>query len=112
AVETSRPIVEQRGHALLVNLPPEAVCLEADPARLAQVMSNLLTNAAKYTPPGGTIALGARIQDDELVLTVTDTGIGIPQDMLPHIFEMFMQVDKALGRATDGLGIGLTLARR
>jgi signal transduction histidine kinase len=112
AVETSRPIVEQRGHTLLVNLPADPVSLEADPARLAQVLSNLLTNAAKYTPPGGTIALGGRLDQDELVVTVTDTGIGIPQDMLPRIFEMFMQVDKALGRATDGLGIGLTLARR
>jgi signal transduction histidine kinase len=112
AVETSRPIVEQRGHQLIVDLPPYPVCLEADPARLAQVLSNLLTNAAKYTPPGGTIALGARLGDDDLIVTVTDTGIGIPQELLPQIFEMFMQVDKALGRATDGLGIGLTLARR
>jgi CheY-like chemotaxis protein len=112
AVETSRPIVEQRGHQLVVDVPTYPICLEADPARLAQVLSNLLTNAAKYTPPGGTIALGARLGDDDLIVTVTDTGIGIPPELLPQIFEMFMQVDKALGRATDGLGIGLTLARR
>ena len=112
AVETSRPIVEQRGHQLAVELPDAVVCLEADPARMAQVLSNLLTNAAKYTPPGGHIRLAARIDGDQLVVTVSDTGIGIPADMLPRVFEMFMQVDKALGRATDGLGIGLTLARR
>jgi signal transduction histidine kinase len=112
AVETSRPIVEQRRHQLTVDLPADPVCLEADPARLAQVLSNLLTNAAKYTPPGGAISLNARVVSPELILTVTDTGIGIPAEMLPRIFEMFMQVDKALGRATDGLGIGLTLARR
>ena len=112
AVETSRPIVEQRGHELTVDLPDEVVCLEADPARMAQVLSNLLTNAAKYTPPGGRIRLSAAMDGPQLVVSVSDTGIGIPADMLPRVFEMFMQVDKALGRATDGLGIGLTLARR
>lgn len=112
AVETSRPIVEQRGHQLTVDLPDDVVCLEADPARLAQVLSNLLTNAAKYTPPGGRIRLSAAMDGPQLVVSVSDTGIGIPADMLPRVFEMFMQVDKALGRATDGLGIGLTLARR
>ncbi len=112
AVETSRPIVEQRGHELTVSLPETMVCLEVDPARMAQVLSNLLTNAAKYTPPGGQILLDARTEAEQLVVTVSDSGIGIPADMLPRVFEMFMQVDKALGRATDGLGIGLTLARR
>ncbi len=112
AVETSRPIVEQRGHELTVSLPETMVCLEVDPARMAQVLSNLLTNAAKYTPPGGQIVLDARTEAEQLVVTVSDSGIGIPADMLPRVFEMFMQVDKALGRATDGLGIGLTLARR
>ncbi len=112
AVETSRPIVEQRGHELTVALPETMVCLEVDPARMAQVLSNLLTNAAKYTPPGGQIVLDARTEAEQLVVTVSDSGIGIPADMLPRVFEMFMQVDKALGRATDGLGIGLTLARR
>jgi CheY-like chemotaxis protein len=76
------------------------------------VLSNLLTNAAKYTPPGGRIRLSAAMDGPQLVVSVSDTGIGIPADMLPRVFEMFMQVDKALGRATDGLGIGLTLARR
>jgi CheY-like chemotaxis protein/two-component sensor histidine kinase len=112
AVETSRPIIEQRGHLLNVDLPPDSVWLEADPARLSQVVSNLLTNAAKYTPPGGRINVTAYLADTELVVCVSDTGIGISAEMLPRIFEMFMQVDKALGRATDGLGIGLTLARR
>ncbi len=112
AVETSQPIIEQRAHGLSVDLPAEAVWLEADPARLAQVLSNLLTNAAKYTPPAGRIAVTARLVDRDLAVTVSDTGIGISPEMLPRIFEMFMQVDKALGRATDGLGIGLTLARR
>jgi len=112
AVETSRPIIEQRGHQLTVDLPLESVCLEADPARLSQVVSNLLTNAAKYTPPGGRITVKARVAETELIVSVADTGIGISAEMLPRIFEMFMQVDKALGRATDGLGIGLTLARR
>jgi signal transduction histidine kinase len=112
AVETSRPIIEQRGHTLSVDVPNRPVWIEADPARLAQVLSNLLTNAAKYTAHGGRIGIETRVDDREVIIGITDNGIGIPADMLPRIFEMFMQVDRTRGRAGDGLGIGLTLARR
>ncbi|HJT77645.1 MAG TPA: ATP-binding protein, partial [Gemmataceae bacterium] len=112
AVETARPLIEAAGHALTVDLPAGPVPLEADPTRLAQVVANLLNNAAKYTDPGGRIALAAERQGGEAVVRVRDTGIGIPADQLPHIFEMFVQVDRSLERSQGGLGIGLTLVRR
>jgi signal transduction histidine kinase len=111
AVETSRPIIDQRHHTLLIDLPPEPIWLEADPARLAQVLSNLLTNAAKYTPPGGEIRLNAGLADGLVEIRVLDTGVGISPQMLPRIFDMFMQANRPR-LAADGLGIGLTLARR
>ena len=111
AVETARPAVEAAGHDLVVALPPEPVVLDADLTRLAQVFSNLLTNSAKYTPPGGRIRLAARRDGDEVVVSVEDTGIGIPADALPRIFDMFSQVDRSVERATGGLGIGLALVK-
>jgi PAS domain S-box-containing protein len=110
AVETSRLLIEQFGHTFSVTLTPTPVYLDADPVRLAQVFSNLLTNAAKYTQPGGRIFLTAEVHGAEAV--VRDTGLGIPADALSRIFEMFSQVDRNLERAQGGLGIGLTLVRR
>ena len=87
------------------------ILLDADPTRLAQVFSNLLNNAAKYGEAGGHIALSAELEGDQVVVRVTDTGIGIPADHLPRIFEIFAQVDTALERSQGGLGIGLSLAK-
>ncbi|MEA2563184.1 MAG: hypothetical protein QOH06_4688 [Acidobacteriota bacterium] len=111
ALEACRPLIEAGGHELTVSLPPEPITLDADPTRLAQVFSNLLNNAAKYTPRGGSIRLTAEQQGNEIVVKVRDTGIGIPADMLPRIFEMFTQVDRSLERSQGGLGIGLSLVR-
>jgi PAS domain S-box-containing protein len=111
AVETSRPLIEERRHHLTVTLPPEAIRLEADPVRLAQILANLLNNSAKYTEEGGQIWVTAQPEGEEAVIRVRDTGIGIPTAMLPHIFEMFTQVDPSLGRSQGGLGIGLTLVK-
>jgi PAS domain S-box-containing protein len=117
AVETSRPLIESARHQLAIALPPEPLTLEADPVRLAQVFANLLNNAAKYTEEGGQIWLAARVAGDgrgspaEVVVTVRDTGVGIAAEMLPRVFEMFTQVDRSLGRAQGGLGIGLALVR-
>ncbi len=112
AVETSRPLIEASGHQFTAVLPSTPVPLVADVARLAQVFSNLLNNAAKYTERGGHIRLTAERRGAEVVVTVRDSGVGIPADMLPRVFEMFTQVDRTLERAQGGLGIGLTLVRR
>ena len=112
AVETSRPLIEQARHTLAVALPPDPVYLDADLVRLAQVFSNLLNNSAKYTEPGGRIWLTAEVSGHEVAVRVRDTGLGIPADALPRIFEMFSQVDRNMERAQGGLGIGLTLVRR
>jgi signal transduction histidine kinase len=111
AVETSRPLLEARRHTLSVTLPPRPLRVQADPARLAQVLCNLLNNAAKYTEPGEQVWLTVGPEDDEAVLRVEDTGIGIPEEMLPRVFDLFTQVDSSQARAQGGLGIGLTLVR-
>jgi signal transduction histidine kinase/ActR/RegA family two-component response regulator len=112
AVETSRPLVEAHRHTLTVSLPDRPVRVEADAARLAQVLSNLLNNAAKYTEDGGRIELIAERVSEEAVLRVRDNGIGIAPEMLPRVFDMFMQVEGSTDRSQGGLGIGLTLVRR
>ena len=112
ALETSAPLVEAAGLELIVEEPPHPVLLHVDPVRLVQVIANLLNNAAKYTERGGRVVLSARVQDAEAVITVRDTGIGIPADMLARIFDMFVQVDTSLERSRHGLGIGLTLVKR
>ncbi|MGC1720722.1 MAG: CHASE3 domain-containing protein [Isosphaeraceae bacterium] len=112
AVETSRPLIEQSGHELEVTLPQEPIPLVADPTRMAQVFSNLLNNAAKYTERGGYIWLSAQCDDGCVTVRVRDSGVGIPTEMLPRIFEMFTQIDHSLERAQGGLGIGLTLVKR
>jgi len=111
AVETSRPLIAERGHELALELPPESLPLDADPTRLAQVISNLLNNAAKYTPRGGRIALTAAREDKSVTIRIKDSGIGIEPGMLPKIFDMFVQADNRIERSTGGLGIGLTLVR-
>ena len=111
AVETARPPIDEAGHELTVALPPAPVVLDADPVRLSQVFSNLLTNSAKYTPANGRIWLTAALDGRELVATVRDTGIGIPADALPSIFDMFSQVDRSVEKSTGGLGIGLALVK-
>jgi two-component system CheB/CheR fusion protein len=112
AVETVRPLIELQKHELSLSLPPEPVPLEADVTRLEQILTNLLNNAAKYTEPGGHIHLTAERDHAEVVLRVRDNGMGIPGQLLPHIFDMFTQADRSLDRAQGGLGIGLTLVRR
>ncbi|WPB57847.1 ATP-binding protein [Xylophilus sp. GOD-11R] len=111
ALETARPVIAARKHRLEVDLAAEAMLIDADPLRLAQALSNLLTNAAKYTDPGGTIRLAARHDGDVLELRVSDTGIGIAPASLDRIFAMFSQVEPALERSEGGLGIGLALVK-
>ena len=112
AVETSRPLIDSFGHELIVDLPLHPITVDADLIRLAQVFSNLLNNAAKYSEQGGRIHLSVARQGSDVVASVKDTGIGISRDQLPHIFEMFSQVDRSLEKAHGGLGIGLTLVKR
>jgi PAS domain S-box-containing protein len=111
AVETSRPLIEAGRHDLSVALPPEPIHLDADPVRLAQVFSNLLTNAAKYTEEGGRITLTAQRQGPEVIVVVKDNGIGIAPEMLAHVFEIFAQGNRAVVRSQGGLGIGLSLVK-
>jgi PAS domain S-box-containing protein len=111
AVETVRPLLDSRRHELTVSLPVESVWLEADPARLTQVLGNLLTNAAKYTEPGGHVWLTVARDGPAATIRVKDTGIGILPEMLPRVFELFVQADRSLDRAQGGLGIGLTLVK-
>lgn len=112
AVDTSQPLIDDKGHALQIDLPEQPLMIEADMTRLTQVVSNLLNNAAKYTPPGGRITVSARLVDGMACLSVSDTGIGIPAGMLPHVFELFTQVDRTFDRSQGGLGIGLALVRQ
>jgi CheY-like chemotaxis protein/two-component sensor histidine kinase len=112
AVDSSRPLIEQYGHTLTVSLPSRPVYVDGDAVRLSQVFQNLLNNAAKYTEGGGRISLTAERQDDGVVVRVKDTGVGVPRDTLPRLFEMFYQVDRSLERAQSGLGVGLALVRR
>ena len=112
AIETSKPLIDAAGHGLTVDLPLLPVPVDVDPVRISQVVSNLLSNAAKYTPHGGRIVLTARIEGDEAVVTVRDNGVGIAADMLAAVFEMFTQVARSIERANGGLGIGLSLVRR
>jgi signal transduction histidine kinase/ActR/RegA family two-component response regulator len=112
AVEASRPIIEQAGHELTMEGPSGLILVDADVTRLAQVFSNLLNNAAKYTPPGGRIRLTIWSEENEAVVSVRDNGIGIPADMLPKVFDIFTQVDRHLDRSQGGLGIGLSIVKR
>jgi signal transduction histidine kinase len=112
ALEVCRPAIEAAGHRVQVMLPEHALRIEGDRTRLVQVLCNLLSNATKYTISGGQILLDARAEGSDVVISVTDNGIGIPQAMLARVFDMFTQVDRSLERAQGGLGIGLTLVKR
>lgn len=111
AVETVQPLVDTQGHQLSLGISSESLLLDGDPVRLAQVVGNLLTNAAKYTEANGRIRLTAEREGNEAVLRIRDDGIGIAPNMLPRIFELFVQVDHASTKAQGGLGIGLTLVK-
>jgi PAS domain S-box-containing protein len=111
AIETARPILDAKHHTLSLDLPKQAVRLEADAIRLSQVFSNLLINAAKYTDSGGHIQVRATHEGREVVVAIRDNGIGISAEMIPRLFTMFSQADAALDRAEGGLGIGLSLVR-
>jgi signal transduction histidine kinase len=109
ARETVAPLVDRMGHELIVDLPAEPILLDGDSTRLAQVIANLLNNAAKYTDPGGRIELIVRARDHEMVLSVRDNGLGLPAGSVPRIFEMFTQVDRGDEHPASGMGIGLWL---
>jgi PAS domain S-box-containing protein len=111
AAEAVRPLVEERKHDLLLSFTSRELKIEADPTRLEQILVNLLTNAAKYTPSGGRIELHTGIQGTEAVFRVRDNGVGIPPEQLPQMFELFAQGSRSLARSEGGLGIGLTLVR-
>lgn len=111
ALETSKPHLDDAQHRVEVVIANEPIVVDVDPVRLSQVVTNLLNNAAKYTPSQGLIQVSARREGDVAVVLVRDEGLGIPPDMLPKVFEIFTQVDHTLGRAQGGLGIGLALAR-
>ncbi|MGE5301983.1 MAG: PAS domain-containing protein [Alphaproteobacteria bacterium] len=112
AVEDSRPFIDQHGHELTLAFPEKAIYLNADSVRLAQVFTNLLDNAAKYTHRQGHLALSVRLEGSTVVVRVTDDGIGIAPEKLPHLFDMFYQADRSYEQSQGGLGIGLTLVRR
>ena len=111
AIESAHPQMEARGHQLSVRLPTEPLVITGDPRRLTQILVNLLTNAAKYTPDGGTITISATADGELLRVEVVDSGIGISPDLLPHVFELFAQGRQDLERPKGGLGIGLFLVR-
>ena len=111
ALEASRPLIDAASHSLTIEWPTEAVWLDADPTRMTQIFSNLLTNSAKYMRPGGQIKFSAHLQGDSVVVSVLDTGLGIPADMLGSVFNMFTQINRTLDRAQGGLGIGLSLVK-
>jgi signal transduction histidine kinase len=111
AVEASRPALDAAKHTFSITMPEEPIEIVVDPVRIAQVLSNLLNNAAKYTEPGGHVALSVAREDGEVVFRVRDDGIGIAPEMLPKVFDLFVQADGATARSHGGLGIGLTLVR-
>lgn len=111
ALEMVSPLLEQRAHELVLNVERIGLRVNGDPARLTQVVTNLLTNACKYTSPGGRIYVGATVEGDQIVLRVQDNGIGMPAEVLPHVFELFVQGRQSIDRARGGLGLGLSIAK-
>lgn len=111
AIEASRPLIDRAQHTLTVNIPQEPIFVNGDAIRLTQIFSNLLNNAAKYTKEGGEITLRAVSQDGNVKISITDNGLGIRQDLLPKVFDLFTQIDRSLERSQGGLGIGLALVK-
>ena len=111
AVEAARPLIDAAGHVLTVRLPRDPAPLFVDPTRFEQVLVNLLNNAAKYTEPGGRISLTATQDGEQMTVVVADSGVGIPPELLPHVFDLFVQGKRSLARSQGGLGIGLTLVK-
>jgi CheY-like chemotaxis protein len=111
AVEAAQPAMDAKRHTLRVEIPAKPILVNADPVRLAQVMSNLLTNAAKYTPTGGIITVGGYLEAQDLIVFVRDNGVGLAQEMIPEIFEMFTQIKSQNEASEGGLGIGLALSK-
>jgi signal transduction histidine kinase/ActR/RegA family two-component response regulator len=112
ASATVRPLMEDKHHELKLELPEETIYLFADPTRAEQIVANLLTNAAKYTPSGGTVIVTATREDNQAIVQVRDTGIGLPPELISRVFDLFAQADRTLDRSEGGLGIGLTVARK
>lgn len=111
AIEGAQPFIDQQNHELILHMPNEPIVLNADAARLSQVFSNLLNNAAKYTDPGGVITVAVQSNQDEVMVSISDTGVGLNADEADNIFDMFVQVERAIDDARGGLGIGLTLVK-
>ena len=112
AIESVEPIIQEKRHTMRVDLGTQALHVNGDSARLVQCVANVLTNAAKYTDPGGTINVKLRERDGQAVISVCDNGVGIPAALLPHIFDLFVQADRSLDRAQGGLGIGLSVVKQ
>lgn len=112
AVESVRPQLERARHRFILDLPEQPIWLDADPTRIAQIVSNLIGNAVKYSPDESTISVAARLDGGDALASVQDTGVGIPAEMLGQVFDMFAQVDRTLDRAQGGLGIGLAIVKR
>lgn len=112
AVEASRPLIDRGGHSLTIDIPEVSLWVEADKTRLSQAVGNLLNNAAKYTPAGGSIAITASQENQSVVIRVADTGVGIPREMQSQVFQLFTQIGDQLNRSQGGLGIGLALVRQ
>jgi CheY-like chemotaxis protein len=111
AIETASPLIEQRSQKLTVSVPADGLPVVGDPGRLSQAVANLLTNASKYTGPGGSIAIVAAREDRDVCIRVRDSGIGIEPEMLPKVFDLFVQAKRSIDRSQGGLGIGLAIVR-
>jgi CheY-like chemotaxis protein len=112
AVEASRPMIDFAKHSLTIDVPSDSLWIDADLTRLSQVVANLLNNAAKYTPAGGRIGVSVQTVDNDVLIEVSDNGVGIPTEMRSKVFQLFAQVDNHLDRAQGGLGIGLALVKQ
>jgi signal transduction histidine kinase len=112
ALDMSRSQLEKAKLTLSVDVPADPVRLTGDRVRLTQVFTNILNNAAKFTEPGGRVWLSAAVEGERVVVTIRDSGVGIPADVLPRVFALFTQIDRSLNRSQGGLGIGLALVRR
>ncbi len=111
AIEQVRPVIEARGHRLVMHMAPETAHVSGDKKRLVQILTNLLNNAAKYTPPSGEIVIRMTVEEDEIVVAVKDNGVGIAQDLLARVFDLFVQAETSSDRTSGGLGIGLALVK-